>query len=297
MARNTKKAAEKGRIKGKSSVGDAFQRGIAMSDANLTRLQTDGGAESPQTVHHFRTTIRRLRSLLSSFKEVAPATERKAFSNHLKNLSQRYATLRQWDAFIETVSDKNGDGGAYARTRKLLADAAKKRRRAIAGSNQPLSRDIAAVDRALGGASWLHAPNSGKSRLWNERIEDYAAELLDKQWRKLRKESRKLDLTDSPGFHKFRIAAKKHRYTIEVLGSLYHKKEVKPYLQRVVALQDVLGDMRDAMVAEELIGQLDLSPAVKASAHKWLERRAGESRKRFPDCSKAFRRETPFWER
>lgn len=290
-----KKTTEKGRLKGKSSVGDALRRGVAMSDANLTRLKTNGHADSPETVHHFRTTIRRLRSLLSSFKEVSPVTERKAFSNRLKNLSQRYATLRQWDAFIETVSDKNGDS-AYARTRKLLAEAAMKRRRAIAGRNQPLSRDIAAVDRALEGAAWLHAPNTGKSRLWNERIENYAAELLDKQWRKLRKESRKLDLSDSPAFHKFRIAAKKHRYTIEVLGSLYHKTEVKPYLQRVVALQDVLGDMRDAMVAEELIGQLDLTPAVKASAHKWLDRRASESRKRFPDYSKAFRRETPFWE-
>ena len=296
MARNTKKAAEKGRLKGKSSVGDALRRGVAMSDANLTRLKANGGVGSPETVHRFRTTIRRLRSLLSSFKEVSPTTERKAFSNRLKNLSQRYAALRQWDAFIETVSDKNGDS-AYARTRKLLAEAAKKRRRALAGGNQPLSRDIATVDRALDNAAWLHGPNARKSELWNERIENYAAELLDKQWRKLRKEARKLDLSDSPAFHKFRIAAKKHRYTIEVLGSLYHKKEVKPYLQRVIALQDLLGDMRDAMVAEELIRQLDLSPAVQASAHKWLERRAGESRKRFPDQSKAFRRETPFWER
>lgn len=296
MARTTKEMPETGRLKGKSSVGEAFRRGVAMSDANLTRLKSDGQAVNAETVHHFRTTIRRLRSLLSSFKDVSPARQRKAFSNRLKDLSQRYATLRQWDAFIETVSERKGDA-TYARTRQLLAEAAKKRRRAIAGSNQPLAHDIAVIDRAIGQAQWLHAPTTSETELWNERIDEYATELLDKQWRKLRRDLRKLNLTDLPSFHKFRIAAKKHRYTIEILGSLYRKKEVRPYLQRVVALQDVLGDMRDAMVAEELIGQLELTPTVRASARKWLERRAAEGRKRFPEYSKAFRRETPFWEK
>jgi CHAD domain-containing protein len=296
MARNANAPAESGRLKGKSSVGEAFRRGVAMSDANLARLRANGDVIDPKTVHHFRTTIRRLRSLLSSFKEVSPATERKAFSHRLKDLSQRYAVLRQWDAFIESTSEGNAHG-SYFRTRQLLAEAAKMRRRAIAGSDQPLVHDIAAIDRAIGSADWLQEPAGGDSHLWNERIDEYATELLDKQWRKLRKSSRRLDLADSPSFHKFRIAAKKHRYTIEILGSLYRKREVKPYLQRVVALQDVLGDMRDAMVAGELIGELDLPPAVRASARKWLERRAAECRRRFPTHSKAFRRETPFWER
>ena len=296
MARNANEPAESGRLKGKSSVGEAFRRGVAMSDANLARLKANGDATDPKSVHHFRTTIRRLRSLLSSFKEVSPTPERRAFSHRLKDLSQRYAELRQWDAFIASTAAGNTHG-SYARTRQLLAEAAKKRRRAIAGGDQPLAQDIAAIDRAMGAADWLHKPAVGDSHLWNERLDAYATELLDRQWRKLRKESRTLDLADSPSFHKFRIAAKKHRYTIEVLGSLYRKREVKPYLQRVVALQDVLGDMRDAMAAGELIGELDLPPAVRASARKWLERRAAECRKRFPTYSKAFRRETPFWER
>jgi triphosphatase len=296
MARNTKDRAETGRLKSKSSVGDAFRRGVVLSDATLTRLDTDRHPTDPATVHHFRTTIRRLRSLLSSFKDVSPTAKRKALNGRLKGLSQRYATLRQWDAFIETVSDENGSG-AHVRTRQLLAEAAKKRRRTIASGPQPLAKDIATVDRAIGAANWLRVPAGGDAALWNERIDAYATELLDKQWRKLRRDSRKLDLSDSPSFHKFRIAAKKHRYTIEFLSSLYRKKEVKPYLQRIVALQDLLGDMRDAMVAEELIGQLDVTPAVRASARKWLDRRTAECRKRFPDQGKAFRRETPFWER
>ena len=288
-----KKVAEGNRLKAKSSVGDALRRGVAINDSSLNRLKVD--SFDPENVHHFRTTICRLRSLLSSFKDVAPEGRRKALNGRLKNLSQRYANLRQWDAFIATVSEDKG--GAQARTRQLLAEAAKKRRRALVPRGEKLAKDIATVDRVVGGANWLQVPASGDAAVWNERIDRYAADLLDKQWRKLRKDSRKLDLSDSPAFHKFRIDAKKHRYTIEVLASLYRKKDVKPYLQRVVALQDLLGDMRDAMAAEELIGQLDLPPSVENSARKWLDRRAAECRKRFPMQGKAFRREMPFWER
>jgi len=288
-----KKGAQAYHLKGKSSVGDALQRGVAMNDKSLHLLKADAG--DPANVHHFRTTIRRLRSLLSSFKDVAPPGQRKALNGRLKNLSQRYANLRDWDAFIATVS-KDSDG-THAQTRQLLAAAAKKRRRALIPAGQKLADDIATADLAIGGARWLKAPSSGDIAAWNERIDRYAADLLDKQWRKLRKESRNIDLSDSPAFHKFRIAAKKHRYTIEALSSLYRKKDVKPYLDRVVALQDVLGDMRDAMMAEELLGQLDLPPPTQYSARKWLERRAALHRERYPAHIKAFRRETPFWER
>jgi CHAD domain-containing protein len=294
MAGNSKNQSEAGRLKSKSSVGDALQRGIALSDATLARLDANGAADA-ETVHRFRTTIRRVRSLLSSFKEVSPPGERRVLNGRLKDLAQRHAEVRQWDAFIKTLG--KADSGTNARTRGLLVEAAAKRRRTSMAHSHPLAQDVSAVDRALGEAEWLHEPSPGEVEPWNERIADYAADLLDKQWRKLRKDSRRLDLSDPPSLHKFRIAAKKHRYTIEFLSSLYGKKDVKPYLQRVVALQDVLGDLRDALAAKEMLGELDVTPAVRDHARKWLQRRAAECRKRFPDQGKAFRRETPFWDK
>jgi CHAD domain-containing protein len=281
-------------LKGKSSVGDAVRHGVAVSDATLARLIPDAAQKDAVTVHHFRTTLRRLRSLLSSFKEVAPPAERKALSGRLKGLSQRYAALREWDVLIQAL-DQDTDG-ADPNKIGAVAKAAKERRAAIARADGPLTRDIAATDHALAAAAWLRAPSDGETELWNERIDDYAPELLDRQWRKLRKRARNLDLSDAASFHKFRIAAKRHRYTIEFLASRYPKKQVKPYLKRVVAIQDVLGEMRDALVAKELIGQLGLPPALRATAKKWLARRADECRERFPAQGRAFRRETPFWE-
>ncbi|HEX4111878.1 MAG TPA: CHAD domain-containing protein [Stellaceae bacterium] len=293
MARN-RKETENRSLKAKSSVGDAVRHGVAMSDATLARLRPEAAAQDAATIHHFRTTLRRLRSLLSSFKEVAPPAKRKALSGRLKDLSQRYAALREWDVLIQALA-KDVDGADPDQI-GAVAKAARERRQTIARADGPLTRDIAATDHALAAAEWLRAPSGGETELWNERIDDYAPDLLERQWRKLRKRSRTLDLSDAESFHKFRIAAKKHRYTIEFLASRYPKKQLKPYLKRVVAIQDVLGEMRDALVAEELIGQLELPPALRATATKWLARRAAECRKRFPAQGKAFRRETPFWE-
>jgi CHAD domain-containing protein len=265
-----------------------------MSDATLARLRPDAAAKDAETVHRFRTTLRRLRSLLSSFKEAAPPAERKALSGRLKDLSRRYAGLREWDVLIQTL-DREG-GGKVERKIGAVATAAKARRHAMARAEGPLTSDIAATDRALAGADWLQVPTPAEAALWNERLDDYAPDLLDRQRGKLRKQSRKLDLSDAASFHKFRIAVKKHRYTVEFLASRYPKKDVKPYLKRVVAIQDVLGEMRDALIAEDLVGQLELPPALRSAAKKWLERRADECRRRFPDQGKAFRRETPFWE-
>jgi CHAD domain-containing protein len=295
MARDSKNQTQNGRLNGKSSVGDAVRHGVAVSDATFTRLRPVAAEMDPATIHHFRTTIRRLRSLLSSFKETSPPAERRALSDRLKNLSQRYAAIREWDVLIQALG-KDRDH-ADPRLSQKLAAAAKRRRYAVANGDHPLPEDLAAIDREIAAAAWLHAPSPGEAEIWSERIDDYAAGLLDRQRRKLRRKSRTVDLSDAAAFHKFRIAAKKHRYTIESLSSLYRKKDVKPYLERVVAIQDVLGEMRDAIVAEELIRQLGLTPPVLETAKTWLARRADEGRARFPACRAAFRRETPFWER
>jgi len=293
MARTSKRAIDATRLTGKSQVGDVVRHGVAVSDASLARLRGGAATADADRVHHFRTTLRRLRSLLSSFKAVAPPAERTHLSDRLKELSQRYGKSRQWDVLIEAL-DKAFDGGA---DRSRIADAAKRRRRSLTRGDGPrLNRDIASIDRAILAADWLHAPSPGEAELWNAALDDFVPDLLDRQRRRLRQRSRHVDLSDAAAFHEFRIAAKKHRYTIEFLASRYRKKAVKPYLRRLVAIQDVLGALRDAQAGAELLGELALTPAARAAAATWLERRAAECRARFPTESKAFRREKPFWE-
>jgi CHAD domain-containing protein len=291
----TKNPGVRQRLTGKTSAGEAFRRCIATSEAALRRLDPEGGARDVVTVHHLRTAIRRLRSLLAAFKDLLPPGERKALSERLKDISRRYAAVREWDVLIEALT-KDADAGE----RRKLADvaaAARRWREAMTLRDHLAPRDdIRAVEHAIRSAPWLQAPSPGETEAWNRPVGDFAAALFDHQRRRMRKGSRRLDLANPASFHKFRIAAKKHRYAIEFLQPLYGKKSTKDYLASLVAIQDVLGDLRDALTARDLIAKLRLPPASRLLAAHWLERRAAGCRKRVPASEAAFRRETPFWE-
>ncbi|MGH7075016.1 MAG: CHAD domain-containing protein [Stellaceae bacterium] len=265
-----------------------------MSEATFQRLDATADGLDTDAVHHFRTAIRRLRSLLSAFKPLLPPGKRKTLSRKLKRLSQHYAQLRDWDVLIAALTK-----GASASDRKKFADVAEMAnecRATAAARHLVLAEDIRAVTEALAAADWLDAPSPGETESWNQPIGDFAADLFDRQRRKMRKGARDLDLDDPASFHQFRIAAKKHRYAIEFLTPLYGKKKSKDYLARVVAIQDVLGDMRDALTARSLVTKLRLPAASRSLGERWLERRGARCRKRFPVCDRAFRRKTPFWE-
>jgi CHAD domain-containing protein len=290
----TKKPGNPKRLTGKSSAGEALRRCIATSEAALKRLDPKEDGLDVETVHRFRTTIRRLRSLLSAFTELLPPKERKALAERLKVMAQRYAALRELDVLIRVLDEETS-----ASERRKLADvseAAKRRRQAAARRGASLVVDIRAVERAIATAKWLRAPSPGEIHAWNQSIGEYAADLLDSQRRKMRRGSRNLNLSDLRSLHKFRIATKKHRYTIEFLTPLYGKRKTRDYLARLVAVQDVLGDLRDASTAKDLVATLRLPPASRLIAARWLERRGALCHKRFPACHAAFRRETPFWE-
>ena len=81
---------------------------------------------------------------------------------------------------------------------------------------------------------------------------DWAASLLDKRWKKLRKLHAGLRHDDPAARHVARIAAKKLRYTADALSGIYGKAG-KRFIRRLADLQDCLGRANDAVVALHLL--------------------------------------------
>ncbi len=290
------KVRANGRLTRKSDVEAAFRQFIAASDQSLLRLERDSGRSDAETIHHFRTTIRRLRSLLSSFKDLLPDGERKDLSRQLKDFAQHYAHLREWDVFLQATKKPREAGLTGSIWLKPVEDAALTERGAELMKNGRLAADIDAIDRALASTEWLRAPKPGQSDEWNRRFAKFAPAVLDRQRRKLRLQAKTLDLADPAAVHKFRINTKKHRYMIEFSSFLYKKKSTKRYLGRLVAIQDVLGEMRDALKAQELVTRLDVPEPSRALVTGWLAHDVTSCRELFPSYGKAFRDAEPFWE-
>jgi CHAD domain-containing protein len=181
---------------------------------------------------------------------------------------------------------------AKARGKRAIA---RRRARAAAGS----AKLQAALLRTL---RWLNA------RPWKERagaaetsLARFAAAALDTLQRKALEEADGIDWGDAARRHQLRIRIKRLRYACDFFAASFAGALAQPYLKRLAALQDVLGDLNDIAVARRLLAELAPrgSPPdlVNASAHVG---RALTARERTLVISlqpawEEFEKRRPFW--
>ena len=73
--------------------------------------------------------------------------------------------------------------------------------------------------------------------------------MLDKRHRRVRKAGKHVRSLDAEGLHELRKELKKLRYAVDMLGPLYPKEAVGPYLKALKELQDSFGSLNDAAMA------------------------------------------------
>ena len=61
---------------------------------------------------------------------------------------------------------------------------------------------------------------------------------------------------DAEQRHRLRISFKKLRYGVDFFRGIYAAGSARPYLERIEALQESLGDMNDAAVSRRLLKAL-----------------------------------------
>jgi CHAD domain-containing protein len=121
-------------------------------------------------------------------------------------------------------------------------------------------------------------------------------QLAAKEFRKLRKLHRELSSDPSPAeLHRLRIRGKRARYAAE-LAATATGAAAKTFVERAKALQDVLGEHQDAVVAEDAVTDLALrsgDPQACLAAGRIVERqqdRRRRARKAFPKAWKKLHR-------
>lgn len=278
------------------SVGDGLQRLIADWRRSLHRQVKPASAGNTESIHRFRVGLRRLRSMLSAFSEVLPDRERRALGDRLRAAAQRYGRTREWDVFLASIVSPLRaalpEEAALIELQQLVEEA---RTRSLPPGDL-LSGAVADVDAALDAALWLHHPASGFDAQWRARLRDHAAALLESRHRRLRKAVKRIDLGDQEAFHKLRIKIKKTRYLSELVAPIYDNECAKSYLDRLVAVQDVMGRLNDAAIARGLLGELIVPPHAHHLVSGWIAHDLQSNGARFPEIARAFRHVEPFWE-
>ena len=98
-------------------------------------------------------------------------------------------------------------------------------------------------------------PVHNRDRL-NTPVKKFSSDALSGLQHRLQKRGKKLKGASSRARHRVRIAAKNTRYAIEFFQSLYRSKQVRPFVDVLSMLQDELGRLNDAAVADCLLKEL-----------------------------------------
>lgn len=250
----------------KATVEDGFRLIVSACLAHMQANEAgvlDGGHD-PEHVHQMRVGIRRLRSAFRLFADALPVPA--AFYDEFSWFGNQLGGARDWDVLGEStlkfVTDAVPDEAALAGLSRAAADiASRERENAAAAIGSPrYTRLLLGFSRWLLGAHWRDAAldfsHDDKRPAYAESLRKFADRELERTRAKLRKRGKRLHGASPAQRHKIRIAAKKARYAAEFFQSLYPQRRVDRYVKALSGLQDELGWLNDAAVADGLLRRL-----------------------------------------
>jgi inorganic triphosphatase YgiF len=274
--------------------------------SHLLRNEPAALGREPEGVHQMRVAVRRLRSAISSFKKLLPDRDRRSISSELAWLVDVLGSARNLDVFAAELLPPAQAALHETGIEDLAAALDRARRTAYDRVGQAIHSERHAAGM-LRLSHWFEARGwrvgqPEPSPLLSSPIAELAPRLLDRRWRELRKRSKGFHRLTARQRHKLRVAAKKLRYAIELLGSLFDQAELQAFVKRLKRLQDDLGYANDVHVAHDLLRDLPMQGASRsavgrAGAHviKWHEKRLSRGERKLHKRLRRLNRAAPFW--
>jgi inorganic triphosphatase YgiF len=218
---------------------------------NEAGVMTVGGAGS---VHQARVGLRRLRSAFSLFKPLLDGDARaELLKLELKWLAAELGDVRNLDVLIPRMSED-----VRGQLESVRAQALEHVRVSLASARTRLLMIDLAEWLVIG--DWRVDP--ADPALAARLAPDFAADILDRHRRKIRKRGKHLAKLDDEHRHEVRIEGKKLRYAAEFFGSLYPGKKAKrrhkAFVSAIEDLQDALGELNDLVTGPEVLAKLGI---------------------------------------
>jgi CHAD domain-containing protein len=238
------------KIGSKATAGEVIRRALALSVVRLIEhdpvVRLD---ENSEGVHQTRVATRRLRSDLRTFRSLLDPAWTKALRDELGWLAELLGAVRDGDVLLERLRRREGElpdlndlhfGGVLGSV-EAMRDEAQLALIAILRSE----RYLTLLDSLVGGAN-----DPPLLREANVRAADILPGLVRRPWKSLAKAVKSLpDAPTDVELHEVRIKAKRLRYAAEATAPVGGRKARK-LAGKAADLQDVLGDLNDAVFAE-----------------------------------------------
>jgi triphosphatase len=244
---------------------EVIRHGLALVVANADALR---GNPASEHVHQARVALRRMRSAVRAFDaygEDLPARLGKG----LHWLAQTLGTARDWDVIVEQTLPAILSSVAVEDSDQRLL-----RRAAGRAQARALRQAVAAVSSrryarlVLRIARWSMEDAAAATGS----VGESAAALLEQAADRLFKDARSFSRLGPQRRHRVRIHAKRLRYALDLLAPSLPGRGAADYIEALAALQDTLGELNDAAVAQaRLADAIDAAGPAKVLA-EWFGR-------------------------
>jgi len=216
-----------------------------------------------ESLHQMRVGMRRLRSVLSLIKNFAPLPD--ALQSELDWVGKELGNARDWDVLntgtLPTIREKFHNIIELVALQKVVSDiahgkcmAARKAVSSVRYTSTMQQLSSWALDEC-----WHELLATQRSNVQIGKIKKFADIKTRKLRRNLLKSVKNIELLDPVQRHHVRISAKKLRYATEFFESLYSHGKIKKFVRCLSRLQELLGKMNDARVADQLLLQVNES--------------------------------------
>ncbi len=239
------------RLASGATAGEVVRRAIAASVVRLTQQDTVMRLDtSPKGVHQARVATRRLRSDLRTFRPLLDREWASSLRDELGWLARLLGVVRDGDVMLERIHrhaaqlpevDARGTAAVVATLEAARGEDHARLLETLEGE-----RYLALLDRLVAAA------NNAPAMLLEADLPAATVlpGLVRRRWRGLARRVKALG--DSPAdeeLHAVRIEAKRVRYAAEAAAPLLGR-QARVFAHAAAALQGVLGDLNDAVVAE-----------------------------------------------
>jgi CHAD domain-containing protein len=227
---------------------------VAVGSGTMKLIENDPAARlgsDPEPIHQARVATRRLRSDLKTLEPLLSATRVEWLREELAWVGGLFGAVRDLDVLIERMDELAGRFPEERDTAPALVEALREDRRV---------RHVELVD-ALGSPRYRHlldelvaassSPPLAAGVDGQRRVRSPLRKLARKTWRRLARAVKRLDVDPShEDLHEIRKRAKRARYAAELSAGVLGKGADR-LAGRLEDLQDVLGELQDAVVAEQ----------------------------------------------
>jgi triphosphatase len=284
-----------------TSAAEAFRQILNAALGHLLVNQPAALSGDAEGVHQMRVAIRRLRAALTLFQPHLEAHATLRFQDELRRVGRIFGEARDWDVFCQQILPIALDDTDMAGWRDLLEQPARAKRE---GAHRRFVQELQAQSftaLVLGLAAWAEQRSLLGDAALDQPIGAVCPGLLHRLARKVDRRGRGIGRRSDAERHALRKSLKKLRYGIDFMEAVFPPKPVKSYLKHCKKLQQVLGDLNDAVTAPALADLLgdgtrpDLVPAIGALSAQ-LDRKRRDALHDLSKRWKAFHSAPRFWD-